>query len=169
MFVIVGAGLAGLGCACELNSRGLSCLLVEASDGVGGRARTDAVDGFLLDRGFQVLLTAYPEAKRLLDYTALRLHSFEPGVLIRAGGGFHRVADPWRLPSAMLRTLAAPVERLPTNSRWETTTQIGERFRGREANSRALHHPILTQMGIFQAMIDTFFRPLLGGIFLSWT
>src|SRR5882672_942980 len=55
--VIVGAGLAGLGCACELNSRGLSCLLVEASDGVGGRARTDAVDGFLLDRGFQVLLT----------------------------------------------------------------------------------------------------------------
>src|SRR6267378_5407065 len=107
--LIVGAGFAGLCCARELQAKGISFQILEASDGIGGRARTDAVDGFLLDRGFQVLLTAYPEAKRLLNYTALRLHSFEPGVLIRAGGGFHRVADPWRLPSAMLSTLAAPV------------------------------------------------------------
>lgn len=107
--VIVGAGLAGLSCACQLTRDGLSSMLIEASDGIGGRARTDEVNGFLLDRGFQVLLTEYPEAKRVLDYPALRLHSFEPGALIRTNGKFHRVADPWRLPSAMLSTLSAPV------------------------------------------------------------
>jgi phytoene dehydrogenase-like protein len=166
--VIVGAGLAGLGCACELNSRGLSCLLVEASDGVGGRARTDAVDGFLLDRGFQVLLTAYPEAKRLLDYTALGLHSFEPGALIRAGGAFHRVADPWRLPSAMLSTLAAPVgtvaDKLSLGKlRHWLISDSGEEKPTPETSTIQY----LRNWGFSPAMIDTFFRPFLGGIFLE--
>ncbi|MEO7143186.1 MAG: FAD-dependent oxidoreductase, partial [Bryobacteraceae bacterium] len=65
---IVGAGLAGLCCARRLTEAGVSCLVLEASDGIGGRMRTDQVDGFLLDRGFQVLLTAYPEAQNILDY-----------------------------------------------------------------------------------------------------
>jgi phytoene dehydrogenase-like protein len=56
--LIIGAGLAGLAYACELEKNGLSCQVLDASDGVGGRARTDLQDGFLLDRGFQVLLTA---------------------------------------------------------------------------------------------------------------
>ena len=62
---------------------GLSFQVFEASDGVGGRVRTDRVEGFLLDRGFQVLLTAYPEARRVLDYDALHLRPFYPGALIR--------------------------------------------------------------------------------------
>src|SRR5450432_2848331 len=107
--LVVGAGVSGLVAAMELKRRGYSVVILEASDGVGGRARTDVVDGFLLDRGFQVLLTEYPEAKRLLDLTALQLHPFEPGALIRVKGSFHRIADPWRMPSAMLSTLAAPV------------------------------------------------------------
>jgi phytoene dehydrogenase-like protein len=65
--LIVGAGLAGLCCARRVQQAGLSFLVLEASDGVGGRIRTDRIDGFQLDRGFQVFLTAYPEAKRLLD------------------------------------------------------------------------------------------------------
>ena len=77
--VIVGAGMAGLCCGRELTSRGVATQLLEASDDVGGRVRTDAVDGFLLDRGFQVLQTAYPEAQRVLDYEALQLRPFEPG------------------------------------------------------------------------------------------
>jgi len=65
--IIVGAGLAGLACACDLHEKGLSILVLEASDAVGGRARTDHFDGFVLDRGFQVLLTAYPEAQKMFD------------------------------------------------------------------------------------------------------
>ena len=80
--VIVGAGLSGLICANELHRNGIESLLLEASDSVGGRVRTDNLDGFQLDRGFQVLLTAYPEAARQLDYEALQLRTFEPGSVI---------------------------------------------------------------------------------------
>src|SRR5438034_8068197 len=94
--LIVGAGLAGLACARRLREVGISFQILEAADGVGGRVRTDVVDGFRLDRGFQVLLTAYPEAQRLLDYAALDLEPFAPGPLIRYGDRFHRVVDPRR-------------------------------------------------------------------------
>jgi phytoene dehydrogenase-like protein len=74
--VIIGAGLAGLSCAVSLEAAHVSVTLLEASDAPGGRVRTDLVEGFRLDRGFQVMLTAYPEAKRLLDYDALQLKKF---------------------------------------------------------------------------------------------
>ena len=88
--VIVGAGMAGLCCALRLQEKGIPCLLLEASDEPGGRVRTDRVDGFLLDRGFQVLLTAYPEARRVLDYKALRLQD----VPARRAGADGRQAPP---------------------------------------------------------------------------
>src|SRR5436190_24043276 len=102
--LIVGAGLAGLACARRLREVGFSFQILEAADGVGGRVRTDIVDGFRLDRGFQVLLTAYPEAQRLLDYAALDLRPFAPGALIRYRGRFHRVVDPRRSPVGGLKT-----------------------------------------------------------------
>jgi len=80
--IIIGAGIAGLTAAKLLKAAGRSVLVLEASDGVGGRVRTDEVDGYLLDLGFQVFLTAYPEAKNLLDYKALELCKFDPGALI---------------------------------------------------------------------------------------
>jgi len=52
--IVVGAGLAGLSCAVRLHELGHRIRVFEAADGVGGRVRTDNVDGFLLDRGFQV-------------------------------------------------------------------------------------------------------------------
>src|SRR3984957_12528376 len=107
--LIVGAGLAGLCCARELQAKGVSFQVLEASDGVGGRVRTDEVDGFLLDRGFQVLLTAYPEAQSVLDYTALDLHAFEPGAMVRFNGQFWRLTDPIRRPADLLSGLMAPV------------------------------------------------------------
>ena len=88
--VVVGAGLAGLAAAKRLIASGRSVLVLEASDGVGGRVRTDEVDGFHLDRGFQVLLTAYPELHRQLDVDALHLRSFDPGALVWCDGGLHR-------------------------------------------------------------------------------
>src|SRR5262245_38663538 len=77
--LIIGAGLAGLSCARHLADSGISFEVIEASDGIGGRVRTDEHEGFLLDRGFQVLLTAYPEAQRTLDFHALELKKFRPG------------------------------------------------------------------------------------------
>jgi phytoene dehydrogenase-like protein len=96
--IIVGGGIAGLTAARLLQDRGVDWLLLEASDELGGRIRTDVVDGFRLDRGFQVLLTSYPEAQALLNYEGLRLCRFEPGSVHSfrrsnppaTGSGFYR-------------------------------------------------------------------------------
>ena len=85
--VIVGAGLAGLACADDLTKAGLECRVLEGSDGVGGRVRTDAVDGYLLDRGFQILLTAYPEVQCRLDLEALGSGSSIPVRWSGSAGG----------------------------------------------------------------------------------
>lgn len=74
----------------------LQVTVLEASDGVGGRARTDRVEGFLLDRGFAILLSSYPEQASAVDLKALNLGSFYAGAAVRHGGAFHRVADPFR-------------------------------------------------------------------------
>jgi phytoene dehydrogenase-like protein len=101
--LIIGGGLAGLCCALRLHQSGISSQILEASDGVGGRVRTDKVEGFLLDRGFQVLLTACPEARRVLDYDAPDLRPFYPGGLIRYKKRFYRFADPCALPGTFLK------------------------------------------------------------------
>ena len=103
--IIVGAGLAGLCCARALQAAGVPWTLVEADAAVGGRVQTDTVDGFLLDRGFQVLLTGYPEAKRVLDYAALDLRPFYPGSIVQRAGRAHRIADPFRRPHHALASL----------------------------------------------------------------
>jgi phytoene dehydrogenase-like protein len=103
--VIVGAGLAGLNCARLLQQANRRVLVLDAADGIGGRVRTDRLDGFLLDRGFQVLQCAYPEAQAALEYPALQLQNFEPGARIRTVRGWAIMADPWRRPSKILQTL----------------------------------------------------------------
>src|SRR5690606_24457912 len=80
--IVIGAGVSGLTCARYLHDAGGSYRVGEASDGPGGRVRTDLVNGFLLDRGFQVFLTAYPEARRILDYDQLNLKPFVHGALV---------------------------------------------------------------------------------------
>ena len=107
--VIVGAGVAGLRCALELQERGLKPLVIEASDRVGGRIRTDVVDGFHLDRGFQVLLTSYDECQSILDYDALNLGYLEPGAMVWTGSKFESVSDPWRRPSSLLKSACSSI------------------------------------------------------------
>ena len=101
--IIVGAGLAGLACAADLAAAGASVTVLEGADGVGGRMRTDRVhtggrEGFLLDRGFQVFNTSYPQVQRRLDLRALQLSPFTPGMLLHTGAGRLRFADPTRRP-----------------------------------------------------------------------
>jgi phytoene dehydrogenase-like protein len=115
--VVVGGGVAGLACATHLVRRGVEVVVLEASDAVGGRVRTDVVDGFRLDRGFQVLLTSYPEVPQVLDLAALELHKFEPGALVRYEGRFHRVVDPWRRPFRALAGVFSPIGSLADKRR----------------------------------------------------
>jgi phytoene dehydrogenase-like protein len=107
--VVIGAGLAGLAAAVRLQESGLDVVVLEQSDGVGGRVRTDVVDGFRLDRGFQLLNPAYPEAKQQLDLDALDLQPFEAGLVVGVGEKRYSLGDPLRLPSSIPNTLTAQV------------------------------------------------------------
>ena len=167
--IVIGAGLAGLVCARWLNAAGLEVRLLEADDDVGGRVRTDEIDGFLLDRGFQVLLTAYPECRRELDYGSLDLQSFFPGAAVRFSERFHVVADPFRRPLAGAMGAFSPIGSLVDKLRVA-------RLRGRvlatdlaEILARAERSTLdaLQSEGFSPAMIERFFRPFLGGIFLE--
>lgn len=106
--VVVGAGLAGLACATRLARAGLDVHVLEAGDAVGGRVRTDVVDGFVIDRGFQVFNTAYPEARRVLDLEALDLRAFDRAAEIHHEGRTTRLAEPWREPGTLLGAVRGP-------------------------------------------------------------
>ena len=165
--VIVGGGMAGLACARQLHDAGVEFLLLEASDVVGGHLRTDTVDGFRLDRGFQVLLTAAPEARRLLDYDALALRAFEPGALVRRDGGFKQVCDPWRRPLTWLEGSALG--------------HLGDQLRALRLRSRVTAGPLealwrrgevtireaLEVEGFSATLLEGFFRPFLGALCLE--
>jgi glycine/D-amino acid oxidase-like deaminating enzyme len=107
--LVIGAGLAGLAAARHLTDRGRHAHVVDASDAVGGRIRTDVVDGFLCDRGFQVLNTAYPELLRLVDVADLDLRYFTPGAYFYLGGRRHRLVDPRRHPRGLVDFARAPI------------------------------------------------------------
>ncbi|MGJ5819529.1 NAD(P)/FAD-dependent oxidoreductase [Paludibaculum fermentans] len=167
--VIVGAGLAGICCARALAKEGVSFQLIEASDSVGGRVRTERVDGFLLDRGFQVLLTAYPEALAQLDYDRLQLCAFAPGAMVRCDGRFYRIPDPWREPGTFMTSLFSPVGGLADKFRLSrirssvVSRTIEEIFDGEDISTMQA----LRRRQISQAMIDRFFKPFIGGVMLD--
>lgn len=167
--VIVGAGLAGLTCARRLQAAGLDVVILESVDGVGGRVRTDVVEGFQLDRGFQVLLTAYPAAKKWLDYERLELRKFSAGARVWCEGRMHRVSDPWREPGAIWDTLRAPVGSLADKVRVGALRYSA----GRGTVAELFARPEKTALSALQArgfsarMIERFMRPWLGGVFLD--
>ena len=167
--LIVGGGLAGLACAIRLHEAGARPLVFERSDGVGGRVRTDQLDGFLLDRGFQVFLDAYPEAGDLLDKERLDLRAFRPGALIYRASGIVRMMDVFREPRHLMESAFAPVGSFAdklrvARLRWRvmrlTTDEIA-----RHADMSTESY--LRRAGFSPPMIDGFFRSFYGGIFLE--
>lgn len=167
--VVVGAGLAGLAAANALQRAQRSVLVLEASDGVGGRVRTDVVDGFRLDRGFQVALTAYPDLQRQLDVRALDLRAFDAGAMVWTGGRFHRIGDPLRMPLRALDSAIAPVGSPQDKLR---LALLLRRLRNADPRDLLRGTDLTTEEALRDdrfgtRMIDRFFRPLVGGIQLD--
>ncbi|WP_310589314.1 protoporphyrinogen/coproporphyrinogen oxidase [Fibrivirga algicola] len=171
--VIIGAGMAGLTCANYLHLQGRDILLLDNQDQVGGRVRTDVVNGFRLDRGFQILLTAYPEAQRLLNYTALDLQLFRSGAAIHheelATDKWMKLLNPFSEPFSVFQTLVSPVGTLADKLRIAdlirhvqgmSTQQLFDQ----PATTTATY---LRNMGFSEQMIERFFRPFFGGVFLE--
>jgi glycine/D-amino acid oxidase-like deaminating enzyme len=180
--VVVGAGLAGLAAAVGLSGHGLDVRVLEASDGVGGRVRTDVVDGWRLDRGFQVFNTAYPEAGRVLDLAALELQPFTSGALVCSGGERHLVANPLRQPGAAWSTASAPLgsvgEKLGlaamsavdllSPARWlkrGPLASVGGGPTGPAADRRT--DDALRRYGLSGPLVEQFVRPFLSGVLLD--
>ncbi|KAI3445700.1 hypothetical protein Pfo_002365 [Paulownia fortunei] len=167
--IVVGAGLAGLAAATQLQAENIPFLLLEASDSVGGRVRTDFVDGFTLDRGFQIFITAYPEAQKLLDYDALDLQTFYSGAQVFYDGRFHIVADPLRHFSDALQSLTNPIgtvidKLLIALTRIRVLSQSDyEILTADEVKTIDL----LRGTGFSDSVLDRFFRPFFGGIFFD--
>lgn len=167
---IVGAGLSGLCCARTLLASGATVTVFDAADAVGGRVRTDVVDGFRLDRGFQVFLTAYPEARRVLDYDALDLRPFSPGARIWTDAGWAGVGDPFREPLAAIPTVLSPVGTFADKLRVLKLRQSVRAGRVDDLWDRpetTTMDALRRRYGFSEQMVDTFFRPFLGGVLLD--
>ena len=166
---IIGGGISGLIAARVLEEHGLSATIIEATDRLGGRVKTDVVDGYSLDHGFQVLLTAYPAAKKYLDFDALELQEFLPGSAIFKNGKQKIIGDPLRNLSLLLPTLFSGIgtvndklKILALNRRLKKKS-IQNIFAEKEQTTRVY----LENIGFSEAIITNFFTPFFSGIFLE--
>ncbi|MDF3301320.1 NAD(P)/FAD-dependent oxidoreductase [Streptomyces tropicalis] len=167
--LVIGAGVAGLACARDLLGSGLTVRVLEASDGVGGRMRSDRVDGFVVDRGFQVFNTSYPQVRRRLTLRDLWLRPFTPGVLVHTGRGRLRFTDPTRrprtLPDLLPGRLAGPRDLVALGllSGRDLLAPVDRIKRAADRTTRTE----LASAGFSDTFVERFFRPFLSGVFLE--
>jgi len=166
--IVIGAGLAGLAAAKALTTAGVKIMVLEAESHPGGRVWTDEVDGFLIDRGFQVVLDSYEEMHRQFDMNSLRLYAFDSGALVRTGGEFVRLSDPLRKPASAFGMLTGGLIK-PKDV--PATLRIL-----RDARAAASGNPIgretttltaLQTAGVSEQMLTAFWKPFLSGITLE--
>jgi protoporphyrinogen oxidase len=170
MIVIIGAGIAGLTCAKYLKDKGIEATILEASYGIGGRVRTDTVDGFTLDRGFQVLLTSYPEARKLLDYNDLKLKTLPSGARIRKGKEFFTMPNPLKDFTTAPQALFAPVGNILDKIKvLQLNLSLKNAPEPTATNSidKQTTLDFLKEFGYSNTIIERFFRPFFRGVFLE--
>ena len=167
--VVIGAGLAGLACAGDLVAAGATVRVLEAADAVGGRMRTDRQAGFLLDRGFQVFNTSYPQVRRRIDLRPLQLRPFTPGMLLYTKRGRVRFTDPTRRPRQAAEALTGHLARprdMAALTLLTTRDMLGPASRIRHRRDQATL-TALRRAGISGDLIERLFRPFLAGVFLE--
>ena len=171
--VIIGAGVAGLVCAIDLQKAGHSVQLLDAAPDVGGRVRTSVQDGLVIDHGFQVLFTAYPTLRSYLDLDALALRRFLPAARITQGGQVSLIGDALRDPGLLVDTVLARAVgvgdklRLLALRRFAQQLSIDDCFAPRFASVST--RAFLESRGFGPGVIDGFFAPFYGGILLDRT
>jgi protoporphyrinogen oxidase len=166
---IIGAGISGLIAAAVLENHGYAPTVIEATERAGGRVKTDIVDGYQLDHGFQVLLTAYPAAKKYLDFDSLALQKFLPGSVIFKNGTQKIIGDPLRDISLLFSTLLSGIgslgdkfKILQLNTRLKKKS-IADIFSDKEQTTLSY----LRDLGFTSGIITAFFTPFFSGIFLE--
>ncbi|MEO3761855.1 NAD(P)/FAD-dependent oxidoreductase [Streptomyces sp. B8F3] len=167
--IVVGAGAAGLACAFDIAAAGQDVRVLEASDAVGGRMRTDHRDGFLLDRGFQVLNTSYPQLRRRASLPALRLRPFTPSVLSHTRHGRLRYGDPSRRPRDLPR-LARPGRHALRDGAGLAAVSLFSALappRALRARTERTTSEELGRRGITGDLLENFLHPFLSGVFLD--
>ena len=170
MIVIIGAGIAGLTCAKYLKDKGVEALVLEASDAVGGRVRTDIIEDFRLDRGFQVLLTAYPEAKKLLDYEALDFQTLPSGARVRHTDNFFVMPNPLKdlttAPQALFSPVGGLLDKIKVLQLNLETRSAADPDAARDASTESTL-AFLENYGYSDKIIQRFFVPFFRGVFLE--
>ena len=166
---IIGAGVSGLIAAKVLENNGYSTIIIEASKTVGGRVKSDTVQRYQLDHGFQVLLTSYPAAKKYLDFKALELQELLPGATIFKNGKSQTIGDPLRNFSLLFPTLFATIGTFSDKlkilklNNYLKKKSISDIFKTPETTTLTY----LQTLGFSEAMLHDFFKPFFSGIFLE--
>lgn len=166
---IIGAGVSGLIAAKVLEDFGYKSTIIEATERVGGRLKTDIIKGYQIDHGFQVLLTSYPAAKKHLNFECLNLQSFLSGAAIINNGNFNTIGDPLRNLSLLLPTLFAGIGtfrdkiKIIKLNRLLKKTSLVDIFNKTEKTTLQY----LIDFGFSSSMISKFFKPFFSGIFLE--
>ncbi|MCB0326807.1 MAG: FAD-dependent oxidoreductase [Bdellovibrionales bacterium] len=166
---IVGGGLSGIACARVLHEKNIPFVLFEKSSILGGRVQSENVQGYVLDKGFQVLLTSYEKTMSLLDLSSIQLKAFDPGAIIRSRDHFHEISDPFRDPWGGLRTLFSSVgslgdKLLTLKQRIELQEKKDhEIFNEEEYNS----HEYFRRRGFSASIVEEFYEPFFRGVFLD--
>ncbi len=166
---IIGAGISGLIAARVLEDSGFNPVIIEATDRAGGRVKTDILNGFQLDHGFQVLLTSYPAAQKYLDFEALDLQLFLPGASIFIGKKQKIIGDPLRDLSLLFPTLLSGIGSLSDKLRilklnnYLKKKSLSAIFSDPEQSTFSY----LKAYGFSTKIISEFFKPFFSGIFLE--
>jgi protoporphyrinogen oxidase len=170
-YVIVGAGLAGLSAALELENLGANVTIIEKDSKIGGRIQTDKEDGYLFDRGFQVLLPSYELIKKLSPVKELSPHFFRAGAVVHKSGESLTLADPLQEPTQILSAIMNPLfnfkeKAITAKLRQETSSFSYEDWKKKSLGSSKSW---LLSQGYSQSAIDNFFQPFFSGVFLDST